>query len=64
MSLARCDEEFLIGELALVLPKFVPECQLVERRAIDDLAWDSPVLIAEVDADHEPVHLAAFRTFQ
>src|SRR5258708_5624153 len=50
MSLARCGEEFSIGELAAVLLQFAPEIRLFEYRAIDDTAWDSPV----PNVEHSP----------
>src|SRR6266853_3986000 len=51
MSLARCGEEFSIGELATVLLQFASEIRLFEYSAIDDTAWDSPVLNVEHSPD-------------
>ena len=64
MSLARCDEEFSIGELTAALLQFASQSRLVERSAIDDPVRSPSVLDVEVDVDHEASHLAAFRTFQ
>src|SRR5229473_5144913 len=51
MSLARCGEEFSIGELATVLLQFASEIRLFEYSAIDDTARDSPVLNVEHSPD-------------
>jgi hypothetical protein len=51
MSLARCGEEFSIGELAAVLLQFASEIRLFEYCTIDDAAWDSPVLNVEHSLD-------------
>src|SRR6202022_635196 len=51
MSLARCGEEFSIGELAAVLLQFASEIRLFEHRAIDNTAWGSPVLNVEHSPD-------------
>src|ERR1700730_19379224 len=51
MSLARCGEEFSIGELAAVLLQFASEMRLFEYCAIDDAAWGSPVLNVEHSPD-------------
>src|ERR1700675_3266645 len=51
MSLARCGEEFSIGELAAVLLQFASEIRLFEYSAIDNTAWDAPVLNVEHSPD-------------
>src|SRR5260370_19847268 len=51
MSLARCGEEFSIGKLATVLLQLASEIRLFEYCAIDDTAWDSPVLNVEHSPD-------------
>ena len=51
MSLARCDEEFSVGELAAVLLQFAPEIRLFKHSAIDNTAWDLPVLNVEHGPD-------------
>src|SRR3984893_125876 len=51
MSLARCGEEFSIGELAAVLLQFASEIRLFEYCAVDDGAWGSPVLNVEHSPD-------------
>src|SRR5882724_1292685 len=51
MSLARCGEEFSIGKLATVLLQFTSEIRFFEYCAIDDTAWDSPVLNVEHSPD-------------
>src|ERR1700730_13943432 len=50
MSLARCDEEFS-SKLATVLLQFPSEIRPFEYCAIDDAAWDSPVLNVEHSPD-------------
>ena len=44
MPLARCGEEFLIGKLATVLLQFALKILLLKYSAIDNTAWDLPVL--------------------
>src|SRR5882724_4290796 len=51
MSLARCGEEFSIGELATVLLQLSTKIRLFEYCAIDDAGWDSPVLNVERSPD-------------
>ena len=62
--LARCGEESLNWQLAVVFLQFGSEGRLVKHSAIDDPAWDQYVLNVEVDVDHESIHLAALWTFQ
>ena len=51
ISLARCGEEFSIGELAAVLLQFASEIRHFEYCAIDNTAWGSPVLNVEHSPD-------------